>query len=272
MLSSETALSARDDLQPYGTNARLLFALELRLQLDDVRLVAESALTDGFDDKKCDLVYVDRDSQFIVVAQGYQGADNSKPEAPANKASDLNTAAAWLLTRPIEDLPEVLRDAASEVRRALHDNAIRSIQFWYVHNLPESENVQNELRTVEHTVTNAIKVQYPETELSEVSAIEVGRSTLEEWYAALETPILVTDPFSIRVPGGYTVEGQNWQAFVTSVPARWLYQVYKEYKSKLFSANLRGYLGSRKSDSNINYGIKKSAESHLRIFGCITMV
>jgi hypothetical protein len=40
------------------------------------------------------------------------------------------------------------------------------------------------------------------------------------------------------------------------VQASWLYDMLKRYKDSLFSANVRGYLGSRNSDLNINNGIK----------------
>src|SRR5262245_62140725 len=99
---SQAALSARKDLTPYGGHALLLFALELRFGVEDLDTVASTSLTDGPDDKKCDLVYVDVDAGVAVVAQSYTAADPSKAEARAAKASDLNTAAAWLLTRPLD--------------------------------------------------------------------------------------------------------------------------------------------------------------------------
>jgi hypothetical protein len=52
----------------------------------------------------------------------------------------------------------------------------------------------------------------------------------------------------------------DWRSIVTAVPGKWLSKLYKEHKTNLFSANLRGYLGSRNSDSNINNGIKTTAE------------
>ncbi|MCV5927107.1 AIPR family protein, partial [Escherichia coli] len=36
---------------------------------------------------------------------------------------------------------------------------------------------------------------------------------------------------------------------------------YKKHRTKIFSANIRDYLGSRKSDSNINHGIKQTVEN-----------
>ncbi len=60
--------------------------------------------------------------------------------------------------------------------------------------------------------------------------------------------------------------GETWRAFATAVPAKWLYSVFQKHKTDLFSANLRGYLGSRRSDSNINHGIKKSVEDEPKDF------
>jgi hypothetical protein len=43
------------------------------------------------------------------------------------------------------------------------------------------------------------------------------------------------------------------------VKATWLADLFERFETDLFSANLRGYLGSRASDSNINNGIKTTA-------------
>jgi len=53
---------ARTDLKvQYGNNALMLYALQLRFELSDIISVASDALTDGGNDKKCDLIYVDQD-------------------------------------------------------------------------------------------------------------------------------------------------------------------------------------------------------------------
>jgi hypothetical protein len=256
----DTALIERSDLTQYGTNARTLLALEIRAAVEDIHTVAASALTDGFDDKKCDLVYISRDDGLIIVAQGYEGDPTKKKAAPANKASDLNTAAGWLLSRHLDELPERIKSAAQEVRLALDSGEIRAVHFWYVHNLPESTNVQEELKTVEETVRSAIVRFFPKAEVDEISAIELGQERLNELYRALESPILVDDEFEIKVPGGYEIQGTEWNAFVTSIPAQWLRDLHRKYKSNLFSANVRDYLGSRRSDRNINNGIKQTAQ------------
>jgi len=88
----QVALKSRTDLAKYGDNALLLFTLQLRFEIEDIDAVATNSLTDSPNDKKCDLVYVDKESQIAVIAQGYICKKSVFPdEAPANKASDLNT-------------------------------------------------------------------------------------------------------------------------------------------------------------------------------------
>jgi len=94
-----------------------------------------------------------------------------------------------------------------------------------------------------------------------VSAQEIGSGTLSGWYSDSLTPILVNDVFRVSSLDGFPVNSSKWNAFVTAVPASFLHRVYRRYKTKLFSANVRDYLGSRKSDQNINYGIKQTADN-----------
>ena len=92
----QEAFGARDDLDQYGDNAIGLFALSLRFDIDDVQSVAADSITYGSDDKKCDLIFIDRDEGIAVVAQCYRSSKERR-SAPANKAADLNTAIGWLL-------------------------------------------------------------------------------------------------------------------------------------------------------------------------------
>jgi len=254
------ALTSRTDLAIYGNNNILLFALEIGLSIEDIHTVAINSLTDGSDDKKCDLLYVDRDSGKAIIAQGYISTDLSKSEAPANKASNLNTAVSWLLSKNFSDLPEILRPAAQELDSALTDGVINSIEIWYVHNLPESINVQKELDIVIKTADSLIKRHYPDSGVESIRSIEVGRNILQEWFNSILVPIIVTGRFEIPVVGGFETSGDQWIAYTTSVSAKWFHDLFNEYGMKLFSANVRAYLGSRKSDKNINNNIKETAQ------------
>ncbi len=252
------AFEARADLKKYGQNALGLFALALRFAMDDLDSVAADSITDGSDDKKCDMIVINADEGIAIIAQCYVASQN-RNAAPANKASDLNTAVAWLLQRPVDELPDRLRAQATDLRDAIEDGTITKIQAWYIHNLPESVNVENELETVEQTIKSATESCFGNARIK-ASAHEVGASTLEEWYLDTLSPILVSGRFEVPIENGFEASAADWSAYVTAVPAKFLYTVYRKYKTRLFSANVRDYLGSRRSDANINYGIKRTAE------------
>jgi hypothetical protein len=262
----EAAFRCRTDLHDAFThNARLLFTLQLRFDIEDIHAAAREALVDGPGDKKCDLVYVDERLGVLVVAQGYEAQDAGKGAvASTNKAMDLNTAATWLFTGDLAGMPELLQSAAREARRAIGDGEVRSVQFWYVHNRPESDQVKAELKTVEHAIRNALRGMFgydPARVPQEVMALEVGMGTQEEWYRCLSAPILVTDTITFDVPGVFPVAGDNWQAVVTALKAETLYDLFHTHGTHLFSANYRDYLGSSggKRRNDINALIRNSA-------------
>src|SRR5262249_38937815 len=51
----------------------------------------------------------------------------------------------------------------------------------------------------------------------------------------------------------------EWSALVTTIPGTFLRKLFNDHELKLFSANVRDYLGSRATDANINNGIKETA-------------
>jgi hypothetical protein len=254
----QRAYLARFEASKFGDDAIGLFALSLKFGLDDIEAVGTEIVTGGGDDKKCDLIYLDKEEGACVVAQCYVST-KSRPAAPSNKASDLNTGITWLLTSPIENLPERLKASAVEIREAIKEEKIRELNIWYVHNLVESKNVLDELTAVEHTANAAIKAINPSSTIN-VLGKEIGFNTFTRLYQESESPILVTEKISLDVAVGFGVTGTKWSAYQTLLPGRILYDLYKTHGLDLFSANVRDYLGSRASDSNINYGIKHTAE------------
>lgn len=253
------AFKNRDDLDTYGDNALLLFVAQMRLGFDDVDSFASNSLTDGSNDKKCDLVAVSADKQRIVLAQGYMSERLPGGEAPANKASDLNTAVSWLLTGDLDELPETLRGAAEEVRDELTGGSIRELQLWYVHNRNESENVKDELKQAVKTANDILKTRYPGQDV-DVSCMEIGRNVLEDEYQRLKAPILVTEKRVFEVPGGFEIQEEDWGAFFTAVRVTDLRALWAAHKTKLMSPNIRDYLGVVRSSGNINFGIKETAK------------
>lgn len=249
--------SFRNDLK-LTDDAIALFALQLKFSIEDIQTVASESLTGGGDDKKCDLLYLDTEQQVAVIAQAYISKKN-KNSAPANKAADLNTAISWLLSRNIDDLPEALRGRAVELREAIRSGMVKQVYIWYVHNLPQSKNVQTELKTVSHSARSALESGFALKDIP-IFAEEIGAKRITQLYDEAERTINVVDKISIVAQDAFEISGDKWQALMTTITGTWLYELYKKYNVNLFSANVRDYLGSRASDSNINNGIKQSAE------------
>jgi len=257
-----SAFEARTDLDGYGSAALGLFALALRFNLEDLETVAAESLTEGGNDKKCDIVYIDRDDRIAVIAQTYVRPANAKPKsaAPANKASDLNAAVNWLLISDPNELPDSIRFSAIELREAIRNGEISKLHIWYVHNLAESKNVADELKVVEASAQTALKSLTSKSDIP-VHCLEVGQDQFAEWYSDTQSPILVNDAIEVIVDGGFEEKGNEWDAYVTSIPLQFLRSQYLKHSTKLFSANVRDYLGSISSENNVNNGIRKTAEA-----------
>lgn len=259
--AAAAALAGRDDLiNSYGHgHARLLFVAQLLLGVDDIDSFAADALTDGANDKTCDLVAVMRDEGIIVIAQSYEAANpDSKKAAPANKSSSLNGAVSWLLSGDLDQVPMKLRSAAEEARDAISSGDIRELQVWYVHNLPESENVKKELDQVVKTGGSLLADNYPDSGIN-IAASEIGQDALEDAYRRIKKAILVADSIEFQVPGGFRTTGESWEAYNTAIKASDLRNLWRDYSTDLLSLNVRDYLGVRKSEQNINNGIKNTA-------------
>jgi hypothetical protein len=234
------------------------FAIQLRFNLDDLKELAAESIVGGGEDKKCDVFYLDRELGIVVLAQSYV-AQVAKQAAKANKASHLNTAVSWILNADIDDVPEGLKARTQELRDALNEGIIKQFHVWYVHNLPQSINVANELKTVSQTVRSALQ-KYPAAKDIAVFAEEIGSDKIQKLYVQAERAIIVTDHFTVHVPEVIEINSTQWSSVTTFVQGDWLASLFQMYGTDLLSANLRGYLGSRASDSNINNGIKTSAK------------
>jgi hypothetical protein len=241
-------------------NAHLIWALGLYLEEPDLEALASEALTDGPDDKKIDFIYLDRDTKRIIFAQGYCGAAK-KDSAPANKASDLNTAAAWLMSGNLDDVPKTLRAVIQECRDALKEGEIEGIELLYVHNYPESVNVNKELLTVASQIRKALG----EESAISVTTRELGSATIEHLFATQESHIDVKDEIVCPSQVAFSEKGPTWEAAILSVPGIWLNELFGKYGERLFSANYRGFLGITRR-RRINTGIRQSAETKPKDF------
>jgi hypothetical protein len=219
-------------------NSHLVWTLGLYLEEPDLEALASEALTDGPMDKKIDFIYLDRDAKRIVFAQGHFGM-GKKDAAPANKASDLNTAAAWLISGDLSDVPQTLKSAIQECRETLEEGEIEAIELLYVHNFPESVNVNKELQTAASHLRKALGDDASIT----VTSRELGSGTIEHLFATQESHIDVKEELLCPAKIEFTEKGPKWEASILSVPGSWLHDLFSKYGERLFSANYRGFLG-----------------------------
>ena len=240
--------------------AYLCWVMALYLERNDIFELATDALTDGNNDKKIDFIDLDISTGKIILAQGYYAHSTNKDEAKANKASDLNTAAAWLVSGNLADIPDNLRDIIKNCREAIENDDIATIEILYVHNLPESVNCKKELATVEAHLATLF-----EDRGIDVVSRELGVSTIEALYRSKESQIVIKDKVVINTKPFFTETSDGWNAYIFSISGDWLYNLYKEYGGNLFSANYRGFLGSGKR-KKINSAIRQSAETEPKNF------
>lgn len=242
-------------LSKYGNNALPLFAVALHLDVEDLATFATDSLTDHPSDKKADIIYISEADGVACVAQGYTGKHWGRVAAPANKAGDLNTAAAWLLRTPIEEVPDAVRSQAKLLRDGLYKKTITKLIFAYAHNALESHNVDKELKAVRHLLEGLELVKG-----AEVEVLELGLRRIEALYLTSIGSIQVKDEVLFPASDVISQAGPDWRAYVLSLNGQLLYDLYEKHKNALFSANLRDFLGARKVSGNVNNRIKETAE------------
>ena len=239
--------------------AYLCLAVALFIEEPDVDSLASAGLTEGGNDKKIDLIYHDSNSKRLVFAQGYL-AQNLKDTAPSNKASDLNTACAWLLSGDLSLVPDKLRGIISGFRLAIEEGDIEAIDLLYVHNLRESLNVARELQTAESHLRTTLN-----DERITVRSHELGKNKIDHLFAAQDSHIEVIGDIEFPWDIGITQKGDNWTAGVATIEAKWLHGLYERYGEKLYSANYRGFLGAD-GRKRVNSGIRETAEKEPKDF------
>ena len=254
----------RDELKnKYGDNSLMVYALQLRFDIEDIMSVASEALTDGHNDKKCDLIFTDRELGIAVVAQAYNKHNAQESDlAPSNKASDLNTAAAWIFASNVDEVPTQIKESVLDLQDAIKNEEISTIYFWYVHNLIEKNNpeVRKEMNTLQIAAQRLVENSFKGKGIK-VSAIEVGKNTIEKWYVTSSRRITIDDEILVDSNGcGYEIKAEKWRAYVTAVSGKWLRKLYLEKGDDLFSGNPRNYLGKGKRKKNINSGIISSVQ------------
>ena len=152
-------------------------------------------------------------------------------------------------------MPSSLRSAIEECRQALNDGDIETVELLYVHNLPESVNVNRELQTAAEYFKKSLG---PDSGVI-IASRELGSSSIEHLFHSQDSHIDVREEIPCPAQILFRETGPNWSAAVLSVPGTWLHDLFKRFDQRLFSANYRGFLGITKR-RKINTAIRASAE------------
>lgn len=248
--------------EQFPESAVLLFSMGLRAGTMDYEELHREGVLEGGDDKKIDFFDIDYDSGVVTVAQAYESDDWDKEAPPANKASDLNTALAWLISAELTKIPRLdIRARAEELRDAIQEGHVSAIEAMFIHNLKPSKNVQNELSAVEANLRSILAgVQADGNDVIHASAREVSLTEIVQWQEAQHSAILIADTITLetKTPPQET-SGVDWRSYFATISAAQLVPLVSQYGDALFSANLRDYLGGRDTRRNINQQIEKSA-------------
>ncbi|MFM4971676.1 AIPR family protein [Aeromonas veronii] len=257
-----TALSNRPDLLVFNENKVSVFALELFFGLEDVLNTLSSAVTGGSDDAKTDILFTYRDQASIVLIQAYE-AQTFKPSAKGNKGADLSYALGVLLTAPEADIPTGIRPHVLDARAALKSGEINMIHVWYLHNLPESLQIKQQMQPIiEPAKAQLLPYQTHEFNI-DINIKEIGLETLDLFYKSSKQAIIIDKQLTFNPPrDGFLISNTDWDSFITTIPGDWLAELYRNHNNtELFSANVRGFMGANKKDNDkvINAGIQESA-------------
>jgi len=240
-------------LNQYSSNRLLVQFMAWYLGHDDREQLAADSLVDHSNDKKVDAVYVDTVGRRALVCQSYLSDAWGVKHAPANKAAGLSSAMSWLLIGDLDTVPTTLRQKALELRSAIQDQEIDSIELIYVHNCIEHVNPRRELDTVAQAVREILQ-----SDQITISALEFGVTRIQVLYDSLDKSILVDDVFELPDSFRKLHQTQDWTSLVGSVSGAWLFDLISQHGDKVFSANVRDYLGSRGDKRNINNAIKST--------------
>ena len=252
--------SLRDD---FGDHAYLIFVSGLLLSTGDYEQIHRDSILDGPDDKKIDLFHIDRESGRAIVIQAYESQNWSNTAPPANKASDLNTASAWLLDADIDTIarPDI-RAAAEELRDALGSGDIYELAFYFLHTNQPNANVQTEIDTVRESLINKLE-SWSQRASAPIngSVKELSIDDVVDLYESRHAAITITDSITLPIEHRpLEVEGEEWRGVSVTVRASDIVALVDQYGESLTSANIRDYLGRRSSSRNINRQIGVTAQ------------
>lgn len=238
-----------------------VYGLCLYANMPDYMEVATEAITEGGNDKDCDLCLIDTEAGDAFIVQTTLSEEWNKKTASTNKADDLLTAVSWLLTKPYKRIPHDLRPKAIELQESLARHEITQLHLLFVHNCQESADVEEALATVAASAKTLVGDQSVE-----VAALEIGLPRLQHYFNSLTKQIVVEKKVTFPLQGFLEEKGDGWEAIQTTIGGALLHDLWKEHKDDLFSANIRGFLDMLKRKTSVNRGILETVTRTPKLF------
>lgn len=252
-------LAETELISKYGREkAYIGWVMSIYTDYPDINELISESLTEGEGDKKIDFIRYDVEKRKLIIAQAAYGQGFYK--AKANKASDLNTAIAWIFSGNLDKIRDSsnnfalsLRGIVQEIREAYDNDELDQIEIIYLHNAAESKNVKDELETVARNTQRLLKKTS-----TRILYKELGAESVERLFKIKTANILVQEQVIIPANIQYEENGITWSAGILTITGKWLKSLYEKYQDDLFSANYRGFLGTKRQ--KINSKIKLTVE------------
>jgi hypothetical protein len=253
------------EYEKFGKNRLGVLLLTLLTASEDPDHIAAESLVGGGNDKKIDAFLNNLENKSAYVGQLYISERWGKKEANANKASDLNTASAWLFSKSgSKRLSKTVADRANELKKLIAAGEITTLNMFYCHNCLESNSVKEELDTVRESVEQRLASEGLKGVV--VTAVEYGLNRLQSLLEADPSKLFVKETKRIPIKNAIYQKTADWDAITATVDGAWLKQLFVDHQSKLFAANFRDFLGASKRRRDINTGIKSTIENEPQNF------
>lgn len=263
-------ISVRDladsrEYKKFGENRLGVLLLTQLTASDDPDYIAAESLVGGGNDRKIDSFLINLEKKAAYIGQLYLSNNWGKAEAPASKASDLNTAAAWLFsTAKANKLSQSVADRSLELKELIATGDVTTLNLFYCHNCKESQNVADELETVRESVGQRLKAEGLAN--VHVTAVEYGLDRLQSLLETDPNKLFIDETKEIGAQSAIHQSTNEWDAITTTVDGKWLKELFERHQSKLFAANFRDFLGASKRRRDINGGIKRTIEEEPQNF------
>ncbi len=252
----------KDHLKKFNNNSLLVFFLGVLLKTNDYEEIFSSYIIDHndtkVDDKGLDFFIYDSRTEAVHLGQSYLAQNWTRDSAPSKKATDLNGTLSWLIDADLESISsDTIKYKAIQLRELIEKEKINSINCYYVHNLPNSKNVQKELDTLKANLESKL-----EGKDIEARCQEIGITHLFNLKKELQENIKITD--QIKISTNYPtilIKNDRWKTCIFTMEAKELVQLSNKYGEDFTSGNIRDFIGSRKTSKNINNSIIQTANN-----------